>query len=108
LAWVEGQLNKGTAIANAEKANKLVPNQPAFMDTLANLLADKGDYVKAIELQKKVVSLQVDNPVFKFNLAKIYIKSGDKKQAKVLLDDLAKFGDKFVAHAEVSALMKSL
>ena len=108
LAWVEGQLNKGTAVANAEKANKLMPNQPAFMDTLANLLADKGDYIRATELQKKAVDLQADNPVFKFNLAKIYIKSGDKKQAKVLLDELAKLGDKFTAHAEVAVLIKSL
>lgn len=108
LAWVEGQLKKGSAIANAEKANKLLPNQPAFMDTLANLLADKGDYAKAIELQNKVISLQEDNSVFKLNLAKMYIKSGDKKQAKNVLDELTKLGDKFIAHAEVAALVKSL
>ena len=77
LAWVLGQLKKETAIGYSEKANMLAPNQPAFMDTLANLLADKGDYTKAIELQNKVVSLQPDNSVFKLNLAKIYIKSGD-------------------------------
>ncbi|BDT68888.1 beta-barrel assembly-enhancing protease [Comamonadaceae bacterium OS-1] len=108
LAWIEGQLKKDSAIAYSEKANKLAPDQPAFMDTLATLLSEKGDYAKAIELQNKVVALQPDNPVFKLNLAKIFIKSGDKKQAKALLDDLAKLGDKFTARAEVDAALKSL
>lgn len=108
LAWIEGQLKKDGAIAYSEKANKLAPGQPAFMDTLATLFSDKGDHAKAIELQNKVIALQPQNPVFKLNLAKIYIKSGDKKQAKVLLDDLAKLGEKFSAQAEVDAALKSL
>ncbi|WP_295951973.1 XrtA/PEP-CTERM system TPR-repeat protein PrsT [Rhodoferax sp.] len=108
LAWIVGQLKKDGAIAYSEKANMLAPNQPAFMDTLAALLADKGDYVKSIELQNKVISLQPENLLFKLNLAKIYIKSGDKSKAKPLLTELAKLGDKFAAHAEVDAALKSL
>lgn len=108
LAWIEGQLKKDGAIAYSEKANKLAPNQPAFMDTLATLLSEKGDHAKSIELQNKAIALQPENPVFKLNLAKIYIKSGDKKQAKMLLDDLAKLGDKFSSQPEVNAALKSL
>nr|WP_315239189.1 XrtA/PEP-CTERM system TPR-repeat protein PrsT [uncultured Albidiferax sp.] len=108
LAWIAGQLKKDGAITYSEKANKLAPNQPAFMDTLAMLLSVKGDNSKAIELQNRVIVLQPDNPIFKLNLAKIYIRSGDKKQAKLLLDDLVKLGDKFSAQAEVDAVLKSL
>ena len=108
LAWVEGQLKKDSAISYSEKSIKLAPNQPAFMDTLANLLADKGDYVKSIDLQNKVIVLQPENYLFKLNLAKIYIKSGEKNKAKDLLTELAKLGDKFSAHAEVEAALKSL
>ena len=108
LAWVEGQLKKDGAIAHSEKANKLVPDQPAFMDTLATLLADKGDFSKSIDLQTKAVALQPENSLFKLNLARIYIKSGDKDKAKNLLNELAKLGDKFTAHAEVDAALKSL
>jgi predicted Zn-dependent protease len=43
LAWVAGQMKDPKAIEYAEKANKLAPNQPALMDTLAVLLMDKGD-----------------------------------------------------------------
>ncbi len=108
LAWVTGQLNKDGAIALAEKAVALVPNQPAYMDTLAMLLSDKNDYAKALEWQNKAVALQPDNPVYKLNLAKIHIKGGKKDLARIELDALAKLGDKFRGQAEVSALIKSL
>lgn len=107
LAWVTARLHKDNAIALAEKANTLVPNQPAFMDTLAMLLSDKGDYAKALEVQSKVVTLQPDNPVFKLSLAKIHIKGGKRDLAKVQLDQLAKLGDKFTGQKEVTELLKS-
>ena len=108
LAWVTGKLNKDGAVAYAEKANTLAPNQPALMDTLAVLLSEKGDYARASELQTKVVSLQPQNALFKLNLAKIHIKGGKKDLAKKELDELAKLGGKFGGQAEVAALMKSL
>lgn len=108
LAWVTARLNKDGSIALAEKANALAPNQPAFMDTLAVLLSDKGDYAKALELQTKVLTLQPNNPAFKLNLAKIHLKGGKKDLAKVQLDDLAKLGDKFGGQKEVAELAKGL
>jgi len=108
LAWVTARLNKDGAIALAEKANALTPNQPAFMDTLAVLLSDKGDYAKALEIQTKAVGLQPQNLMFKLNLAKIQIKSGKKDLAKAQLDELSKLGDKFEGQKEVMDLRKSL
>lgn len=108
LAWVSAKLNKVDAISYAEKANTLTPNQPAFMDTLAMLLSDKGDYAKAAELQAKVLTLQPKNTMFKLNLAKIHIKGGKKELARKELDELSKLGDKFAGQAEVAALLKAL
>ena len=108
LAWVTDKLGKGGAIGFSEKANALAPNQPALMDTLAVLLSDKGDYAKAVELQAKVLALQPNNPVFKLNLAKIYIKGGKKDLARKELDELAKLGDKFGGQKEVGELLKGL
>lgn len=108
LAWVSAKLGKPEAIALAEKANALAPNQPAFMDTLAVLLSDKGDYAKALELQNKVMALQPQNALFRLNLARIHIKGGKKDLAKKELDELAKLGDKFAAQKEVVELMKGL
>lgn len=108
LAWVTARLNKDGAIALAEKANTLAPNQPAFMDTLAVLLSDKGDYAKALEIQTKAVTLQPQDPMFKLNLAKIHIKGGKKDLARVQLDELVKLGDKFSGQKEVAELLKGL
>jgi putative PEP-CTERM system TPR-repeat lipoprotein len=108
LAWVSAKLNKDGAIGYAEKANALAPNQPAFMDTLAVLLSDKGDYAKAVELQTKALALQPQNALFKLNLAKIHIKGGKKDLARKELDELSKLGDKFAGQAEVVSLLKTL
>ena len=106
LAWVTAKLNKTGAMAFAEKANSLAPNQPAFMDTLAMLLSDKGEYAKALALQTKALALQPKNPALKLNLVKIYIQSGQKDLAKKELDELAKLGAAFAGQAEVAQLLK--
>lgn len=108
LAWVTGELRKDGALAYAEKANKLVPDQPAFMDTLAALLAAKGEYARAVELQGKAVAIQPENAGLRMNLAKIYIAAGDKAKAKEELQTLAKLGNKFTAQAEVQSLIGAL
>jgi putative PEP-CTERM system TPR-repeat lipoprotein len=108
LAWVTGRLGKDGAVAYAEKANALAPDQPAFMDTLAMLLSGKDDYAKALEWQTKAIALQPQNNAFKLNLVKIYIKGGKKDLARKELDELAKLGDKFPAQGEVASLLKTL
>jgi putative PEP-CTERM system TPR-repeat lipoprotein len=107
LAWVTGRLGKDGAVAYAEKANALAPDQPAFMDTLAMLLSGKDDYAKALEWQTKAIALQPQNNAFKLNLVKIYIKGGKKDLARKELDELAKLGDKFPAQGEVASLLKT-
>jgi putative PEP-CTERM system TPR-repeat lipoprotein len=108
LAWVASELKRDAALDYAAKANALAPNQPAFMDTWAMLLADKQDFKQAIALQTKVLALQGQNPLFKLNMAKIYAKAGDKAQARQLVDELAKLGDKFGGQSEVEKLRASL
>ncbi|OGB33483.1 MAG: hypothetical protein A3F78_22405 [Burkholderiales bacterium RIFCSPLOWO2_12_FULL_61_40] len=108
LAWVSGKLKKESAIAYAEKAVSLAPQQAAFMDTLAFLLSDKGDYVKALDLQNKAVAMQPTNALFRLNLAKIHLRGGNKELARKELDALSKLGDKFSAQPEVISLLKTL
>ena len=108
LAWVAGKLNRAEAIGYAEKAISIAPNQPEFMDTLAMLLSEKGNYAKALELQTKAVAALPQNQLFKLNLAKIHLKGGKKDLAKKELDELAKLGDKFGGQKEVAELLKGI
>ena len=107
-AWVKGQMGREGALADAERANTLAPNQPPFMDTWAMLLSDAKQHDKAVELQKKVVQMQPQGLSYKLNLAKIYINAGQKDAARPLLDELAAAGQGFAAHAEVEELRKGL
>ncbi len=108
LAWVSSKLNKEGAIAYAEKANAMAPNQPAFMDTLALLLAKKGDYAQAEELEKRAIALQPSNALWQLNLAKIHIQGAKKDLARKELEKLRQLGDRFGAQAEVADLLRSL
>ncbi|HRE16941.1 MAG TPA: PEP-CTERM system TPR-repeat protein PrsT, partial [Rhodocyclaceae bacterium] len=108
LAWATGQSKGAKAIEYAEMANRLAPNQPAFMDTLAVLLAEKGDHVHARQLLEQALKLQPQAAPIRLNLAKVLIKAGDKGAARKELDELAKLGDKFAGQAEVAQLLKSL
>lgn len=108
LAWLLGQAKQPQAVEMAERAVAAAPNEPAFQDTLAVVLSDRGEHEKALEIQKKVVAQRPAVPIFKLNLAKIMIKAGDKSGAKSLLDELAAMGDKFGQQAEVAELRKGL
>ncbi|MGE5386962.1 MAG: XrtA/PEP-CTERM system TPR-repeat protein PrsT [Betaproteobacteria bacterium] len=109
LAWVTGQANNlGKAIEYAEKANKLAPNRPAFMDTLGVLLAQKGDNERALDLLRKATELAPQEAGIRLNLARVLIKSGKKTEAGQELNTLTKLGDKFPKQAEVEKLKKEL
>jgi predicted Zn-dependent protease len=91
-----------------EKANKLAPNNPAIMETLGSLLSDKGDSTRALELLAKAAELAPQSDTLKLSLARAQLKAGKKPEARKLLDDLAKLGDKFAGQAEVAGLLKEI
>ena len=108
LAWVSGQLRKDNAVEYAEKAIGLQPNQPAFLDTLAMLLSEKNEYIRAVDIQTQALALQPKNALFRLNLAKIHIRGGKKELARKELEELSKLGDRFTAQAEVANLRSAL
>lgn len=108
FAWVSGQQKSPNALEYAEKANQLSPDQPAFMDTLAMLLAEKGETVKAVELLRKAIGIAPEARTIQLNLAKVLLASGKKDEARKELEILEKLGEKFPNQAEVSQLLKSL
>lgn len=108
LAWVSGQMKSPKAIEYAEMANKLAPNQPALMDTLAMLMADKGDTTGAIALLRKALDISPQAAPIRLNLARVLISVGRKDEARTELEKLATLGDKFSEQAEVTRLQKTL
>jgi putative PEP-CTERM system TPR-repeat lipoprotein len=108
VAWLMVKANKPGAVAMAEQANALRPDQPALMDTLAMALAADKKLDQALELQKKALTLAPDSPVIKLGLARLYVQGGQKAQARELLEPLSQLGDKFQDHTEVKTLLSAL
>jgi putative PEP-CTERM system TPR-repeat lipoprotein len=107
-AWVAGKLRDPKALEYAERANKLAPDQPPFMDTLGVLLIEKGDVTRGVDLLQKAVAIAPDAAGIRLNLARGLIKAGQKDAARKELDTLAKLGEKFPGQAEVARLTKEL
>jgi Flp pilus assembly protein TadD len=108
IAWLLVKQGKPGALAMAEKANSLLPDRAALLDTLAAAQEADNKLPKAIESQGRAVTLQPDDPGLVMRLAKLYIKSGDKARARAELESLVKLGDKYAGQAEVTSLLKSL
>ncbi|EHR71952.1 putative PEP-CTERM system TPR-repeat lipoprotein [Burkholderiales bacterium JOSHI_001] len=109
LAYVAGQLKRPNAVELAEKALRLAPDQPPFLDTLAMLLLDQKEFDKALKTQTRAVELQPDSGFLRLNLAKILAASGDKPRAKAELEKIKPSNNKDdPLQKEVTALMSSL
>lgn len=108
LAWLLVQQGKPGAVAVAERANTLLPNQPMLLDTLASALAAEKQYSQALVHQQRAVSLDPNIPQYRLGLAKLLIASGDRNSARAELDKLSSLGGGFGNQAEVASLLKGL
>ena len=108
LAWLMIKQSKPGALAFAEKAQALAPDQPAMMDTLALALAADNQVPKALDLEKQAVQRAPDAAALRLNLARLYLRAGDKAQARTELETLAKLGSRFSGQSEVTELLKGV
>jgi cellulose synthase operon protein C len=108
VAWLMVTLNKPGALEFAEKANTLLPNQPALLDTLALAQNQAGRPKEAVETQKRAIALAPQDNALKLNLARLLIAAGDKAQARIELQLLEKLGAAFPEQNKVRDLLKSV
>ena len=59
-----------------------------------------------LEVQKRAVQLERNDPNLRLNLARLHLKADEKPQARAELEDLARLGDRFKAQAEVTELLR--
>jgi cellulose synthase operon protein C len=105
LAIVTNLLGQPGAIEYAEKANKIAPDRSAFMDTLGMLLLEKGDTARALDLVSKASAGAPLSAEIRLNYVRVLAKAGKKAEAKAILTELSKLGDKFKGQDEVKKLL---
>ena len=105
IAWLMLKQAKPGALAFAERANKIAPNEAPLIDTLALVLAAEKRLPEAIEQQKIAVQLAPDASAFRLGLAKMLLQAGDKSAALLELQTLAKKGKAIPEQLEVQTLL---
>lgn len=108
LAWLQARTGKAGAVELALRANKLVLNQPTFLDTLAYALAAEGKFGRAIEVQKLALRLGPNDHSLRLGLARLYLQAGDKAAARREVETLERLGSKFAQQAELKELARRL
>src|SRR5262249_22121377 len=108
LAWVYQQVKDPRALATAERAYKLKPDNPAVADTLGWMLVEQGNTARGVELLRKAVVAAPQSPTIRYHLAQAWLKSGDKAKARDELEGLLSTGTKFPEQNEAQNLLKEL
>jgi putative PEP-CTERM system TPR-repeat lipoprotein len=108
LAWLRVRGGRPDAIEYAERASKLAPDSAASLDTLAAAHAATGSFEKALEIQKMAIALDPSHSEHRLNLAKYYVATGRKSEAKIELKLLEGLGVKFAYQNEVKKLLSDI
>lgn len=104
-AWALSRMNDPRALEYAERAYALAPKSPEVMDTLAMLLAKKGDTKRALGLLEEAHRLAPQGHDIRLNLAKVLLQAGRQSEALAHLNALEKLGNTFSGNAEVRGLL---
>jgi putative PEP-CTERM system TPR-repeat lipoprotein len=96
------------ALAYAERAHALAADNPAILDTLGWILAEKGDTARALPILQKAVSLAPGDPDIRFHLAATFGKSGDAASARKELAQVFSQSKAFPSLEDAKLLQKKL
>ena len=90
LAWALSQDKDPSALALAEKASSLAPENPSISDTYGWMLVEQGQVKRGLELLKQANAKAPQQRDIALHLAKAEMKNGTKDAAKVVLESLVK------------------
>jgi len=108
LAWSLSESRDGRALAYAEQALALKPDNPAVMDTLGWILVQLGQVERGIKLLRQALAKTPDAAEIQFHLASALAQSGDPVRAQSELERLLASGIAFPQEQEAHALLNKL
>jgi len=108
LAWSLAESGDSRAIAYAEQALKLKPDNPSVLDTLGWILVRQGQAARGINLLQQALSKTPDAAEIQFHLASAYAKSGDRVRAQREFERLLTSGVAFPQEQEARSMLKQL
>ena len=108
LSWAYFQVKDERALAIAERAYKLAPDNPSVGDTLGSQLIEGANFKRGIEVLEKAARAAPNVAEIRFHLAQGWIKAGEKAKARGELERALAINEKFSNHVEALNLLKQL
>lgn len=101
----DGKKDLARALALAEKAQSLSPDNPNVMDTVGWIHYRRGDAARAIQWLAKAQAKVPNNPVFNYHLGMAYRMAGDPARAKEHLQIALSSGVVFPGREDAEAIL---
>jgi putative PEP-CTERM system TPR-repeat lipoprotein len=108
LAWLYQKEKDPRALATAEQAYQLKPDNPQIMDTLGWILVEQNNTARGTELLRKAAAAAPTSTMIRYHWAAALAKSGDKAQARRELADLLVKNKTFPERSEAQELLRQL
>ena len=110
LAWMyasrDEQLDRALQLAQAAKAE--LPDQPDVNDTLAFVYLKRRLPELAIPLLRLAVEKDPGNPAFHYHLGLAYLQTGDKRAARLALEQALKLKADFEGAEDARKVLRLL
>jgi putative PEP-CTERM system TPR-repeat lipoprotein len=108
LAWIYQEEKNPEGLKYAERAYKLVPNQPEVIDTLGWLLVQNGETKRGLVLLQEAATKAPHLPDIRYHLAVALEKAGRREEALKELDRLLKSNKMFPSRDKAKTLRDQL
>lgn len=108
LATIYASTRDPRALDFAQRANKLVPNNPFIADTLGWILVERGQIEQGLVLLRKAQTMQPEHPLINYHLAVALARSGAKNDARGILRNLLSGSQAFPERPQAEALLKQV
>ncbi len=108
LAWAAQQLGRPDAVGYAERAYKLVPENPAIIDTLGWLLINKGEMQRGLSLLEQAVVKAPHLAEIRYHLGVALYQTGQKSKARAELKRALDMDDSFTGAKQARDLLNEM
>jgi putative PEP-CTERM system TPR-repeat lipoprotein len=108
LAWLYEVKHDGRALALAERAHDLAPQNIEIIDTLAWLLEKSGDNPRALALLGPIAGDPAASPAMRYHLAVAFARTGHGPDARHILEPLLAAGIPFEGREDAALLIRDI